>query len=717
MFRKIGKHFRNLLTREYDLEEQLRLCRDQGTVFQFENEAFFEQIDPTTSGLEEAKSSGTQGSAKNAAQALLEHFCERLRPQAFLHPGEVEGIAEALRAHPQDCRRWVQSAEAAVQHRFTPLQGEELQFPKTIDWYSDFCGGSWMMAPREVLRQHLAERTLEFEQQEGLRRSWSFNELGHLVDLGRSFWITGNESYASECIVQSVDWAERNPVFLGMSWYHPKVVAQRNLHWLLVIQHLLLSDLMQGELLVRMLKMALAHLGYLALGLRDGESQGYRLSCAASLYLVCGHLPEFAPLKRWQALARQHLHLAAEDDFGKDGFHRSGNLSLHREALDWLMLCHSFDLINSRSSELHQVCEDALDALLYLRPPAGQSGESGATLSEGVLGRGCGPLDHVHRLLSLGSLVFQRGDLHPGGEPPAELIWWIGPEATARGRQLTRQEPRGIRRLFQQAQVAVVRDHWGPRCNWCQLKGYPTRQGEGPYAPPAPLSWPHHDDALSFTLTLDGEPLLIEPGGPAVGGELARLFSKLGTHCAVRIGRELEPLDLAPELAEPSEQPRLKLESCREGHYLCAIRPVWMEFEQPYWLTREVLFLPKKHRVVIRDHLDGEGEVHWESNLLLAPHLDILMRGDMGSLLRGKKLQARILPLFPARFRYEVLKGRTQGLQGFFWSESARAVPTHLLRYFARLQLPATVSTWIAWDPEDTLTPRPQDVEKLFRSR
>jgi len=119
----------------------------------------------------------------------------------------------------------------------------------------------------------------------------------------------------------------------------------------------------------------------------------------------------------------------------------------------------------------------------------------------------------------------------------------------------------------------------------------------------------------------------------------------------------------------------------------------------------------------VRDTLDGEGEIHLETNLLLAPHLDILMRGDMGSLLRGRKLQARILPLFPTRFRYEVLKGKSEGLQGFFWSEAGRAVPTHLLRYFARVTLPATVSLWIAWNPEDTLTPRPQDVEKLFKNR
>lgn len=718
MFRKLGRRFRNLITRDYNLEEHLATSKEQGIPFALDQAHFFDLIEPATGALEETKSAALGNDWKEAGLSLLDHFQDRARPHGLIHPNDSESLVEQLKAHPQDCRRWVRSAENALQRRFSPLQAEEIVFPHSIDWYSDFSGGSWMMATPELLRQHFKMQPLSLDQQESLLRTWSFNQLGHLLDLTRSFWLTGNEAYASEAIVQSVDWAERNPVFMGVNWAHPKVVATRALHWYLFLQPLLTSNLMQGELLMRLMRVLLLHQGYLALHLRD--SQEYRLPCAASLYLLSSQLPEFIPSKKWQTLARQHLQIAIQDEFESDGFHRSGNLSLHREALDWISLCLLFDQLNSRHSEgLQGAYESALEALLYLRPPLGQQGESGAVLTEGILGRDVGPGEHALRLLSLGGILLQRGDLHPApSDVPAELLWWVGSQANSSASSLDRQEPRGIRRLFGPGQVAVIRDQWGPRASWCQLKGYTGRwshEGNGRYCDPDPIQFPQHDDALSFCLNIDGEPVFIEPGGPIAGGELGRLFGRLASHTSVRIGRELEPLQVSPDVDQP--EGGLKLESCRDGHYLWCQRPVWFDLQRPFWLTREILFLPKKQRVIIRDHLEGEGEVHLESNLLLSPHLDILMRGDMGSLLRGRKLQARILPLFPARFRYEILKGRSQDLQGFFWSETGRAVPTNLLRYYSRVQAPATISLWIAWNPEDTLTPRPQDVEKLFRTR
>ena len=717
MFRRLGRRFRSLLTRDYNLEEQMLLAKEQEQIFGLELENFYDLIEPATASLEESKAAALGTNWKEAGQALLDHFHDRLRPQGFIHPSDADSLLLAFKPYTQDCRRWVKAAELAVQHRFAPLQGEEQKFPNSIDWYSDFAGGSWMMASPEMLRNHFQTQPLLPEQQEGLLRSWNFNQLGHLLDLVRSHWLTGNESYASESIVQAVDWSERNPVFMGMSWFHPKVVATRSLHWYILIQQLLVSHLRGGELLARFLRCLVVHAGYLALHLR--ESSEHRLAVASSLYLISGHLPEVVPCKKWNALARQHLHIALQEDFSSDGMHRSGNHSLQREALDWMLLCYLFDCMNSRNPDsLHGVCESALESLLYLKAAPGQQGEIGPTLTEGLLGRQIGPGEHAQRLLALGGLLLQRGDLLPAGELPAELLWWLGSDAPARAQQITRQEPRGIRRLFASAQLGVVRDQWGPRSSWCQFSGFRgrwTREQDGRYCDPEPIHLPQHDDALQVSLNLEGEPVLIEPGGPAVGGELGRLFSRLGAHSCVRIGRELEPLQVAPDPPEPPA--RLKLESCKDGHYMCAQRPVWFDLEQPFWLTREVLFLPKKQRVIIRDHLDGEGEVHLESNLLLAPHLDLLMRGDMGCLLRGRKVQVRIMPLFPARFRYEMLKGKSQGLQGFFWSESGRAVPTNLLRYFSRVEAPATVCLWIAWNPEDTLTPRAQDVEKLFRSR
>ncbi|MEW6279939.1 MAG: heparinase II/III family protein, partial [Candidatus Eremiobacterota bacterium] len=242
-------------------------------------------------------------------------------------------------------------------------------------------------------------------------------------------------------------------------------------------------------------------------------------------------------------------------------------------------------------------------------------------------------------------------------------------------------------------------DGWEPRSSWILLRGVPQA---------APL-WTH-DDLLSLCLTLDGEPLLVEPGAPAIGGSTYQVFASIASHSALRIAGEREPLRLSRETGphEVAAEPR------KQGIYLGASRDVWCHPEIPLRLTREVLFQPERKRLTVRDRLEGTGEALLESNLLLAPHLDLLMRGDMGCLIRGKRLQARIHPVFPGRFKYALHKGRTQPFAGWLWSESSRAVPTQRLCYHCRLSLPACTYLWIGWEPGDTAAPRAEDMDRLF---
>ncbi len=136
--------------------------------------------------------------------------------------------------------------------------------------------------------------------------------------------------------------------------------------------------------------------------------------------------------------------------------------------------------------------------------------------------------------------------------------------------------------------------------------------------------------------------------------------------------------------------------------------------DRPWQVQREVLFMPEKKQVAIRDQVLGEGELQFESSLLLSPHLDVLMRGDMGCLLRGKQLQARIVPIFPARFRYELKRGQSKPFAGWTWSESDQARPAHRLLYFTRLEAPFTIYLWLVWNPNDTKVPRIEELDRLF---
>jgi len=156
----------------------------------------------------------------------------------------------------------------------------------------------------------------------------------------------------------------------------------------------------------------------------------------------------------------------------------------------------------------------------------------------------------------------------------------------------------------------------------------------------------------------------------------------------------------------------------REGGVLfSATRAIWSGPDQAWPLHRDVLFRPNAKTVIVRDRFEGQGEAMVETNLLLAPHMDILMRGDMGCLVRGKRLHARINPIFPTRFRYNHARGQMRPFGGWHWSEGRGLQPTSRLRYFTTLTLPTTLYLWINWDPREPTVPRPRDLDLMLDGR
>ncbi|CAN0274072.1 unnamed protein product, partial [Phaeothamnion confervicola] len=340
-------------------------------------------------------------------------FHHRLRPHSFVHAGHVESYIEPFKTFPNDCRNIVAQAEKALQHKFSPLGGEPYEFPHAIDWFGDFQGRSWLYAHvddlQERLQRPLDEQVAALQQMGPVERTWNFNQLGQFVDLGRAYWITDNEPFASEFVVQAVDWGERNQPMYGINWLYPRMVATRALNWTLSFLMFLGSEQLQGENLSRILRTLLYHGGYLAALLSKGCKD--QLAVAASLYLLAAHFPEFTASRRWLVLAQQSLEEGAGREFAKDGLHRSASLAMHREATEWLLLVAAFDITNSRAWEpLLRPLEAAVEALAYLRSPALLGCEVGAHLCEGLLGRQAGPIEHTRRILAMAAVLLERGD-------------------------------------------------------------------------------------------------------------------------------------------------------------------------------------------------------------------------------------------------------------------------------------------------------------------
>ncbi len=719
MLNRLGKRVRSLLQREISLEMQVCAARREREPFDLTDVDLFAHFRPVSIDLEEAKRAARQGRITAAQRSLADHLRDRLRPRFFLHPAQREKLVGQAIKDERPVRKLLKAAEEARSRNFAPL-GLKTGFPNAIDWFSDFQDSSWIFGADSDLRDVLKRPNEESEKDMGpVEATWLFNQHGHFTTMGRAYWLTGSEALVSEFVVQAVDWAERNPALFGINWIDPTTIAARTVNWMLSLPLFLSSEQLQDEVAARLVRALLVHGAVLADLLSDDKvdlsaSEGCAVS--ASLCLLSLTLPELKQSQRWYELSSALLPKRAWESMGRDGLHLSGSASRHRELLEWLLLNEILHRLNGLPSPkgLREAVETACESLALITPPDRIACDLGTTGAVTFVGHFVGATEHSRRLLALGAIACQRDDFRPGVEMPPELWWWLGPQAEGlyEGIDIGMSGVSKTRN-YSEAGLAVSRDRWDRQANWCLLRGSPKTSLLETTAPP-PASIPLHDDSLHLSLCLGGESVFIEPGGPPFTHLVQPTFARIHSHSAPRIGREREPLCLE-RVANRLEETIFETSLGGAARYLGARRPVWLTPEEPWTLWREVLFLPESKHVAIRDsfHGDPDREVDFETNLLLSPHLDILMRGDMGCLIRGKSLQARLVPIFPCRFRYSLRRGQTKPVSGWCFRDQ-RAVPTYTLRYFTRIKAPFSSYLWLVWDPNDTRVPRTEDLDRQF---
>lgn len=717
MLSRLGRKMRSLLQKEINLEMRVSVCRKEREPLDIKDGELIAQFRATSSELEDAGRACRQNRLKAAQGHVALHMVNRLQPKFFIHPVNRQKIVPQVKSDDLSLRRMLKVAEEAQHRNFAPL-GIEKNFPSAIDWFSDFQEGSWIFGADSDLRDVLRRPNEKSDSEMGpVEATWEFNRHSHFVAMGRAYWLTGLETLVSEFVVQAVDWAERNPALYGINWIDTTSIAARVVNWTLALKLFLSSEQLQPEVTCRLLKTLLLHGAILADVIRDPEphlSPSELTAAASALNILSLTFRELSPAKRWCELSSEELPKRAWECVGRDGFHLSGSAARHRELLEWLLLPKILHRLNGLAPPkgLREVTETACESLTMLTPPDRVACDFGPTGAHSFLGQFVGATEHSRRLLALAAVACQRDDFRPGVEMPNELWWWLGPQAQAMYQGIDIAMSGGPKsRAFAQAGVVVSRDHWEREANWCLLRGSP-KSSLLETAPPAPASIPLHDDSLHLSLCLNGESVFIEPGGPDHTHLVQPAFARISAHTAPRVGREREPLCL-DRVSSRVESNLFEAKLGGTARYLSAHRSVWLTPERPWKLWREILFMPETKHMAVRDTLEGDSAVDFEASYLLSPHLDVIMRGDMGCLIRGKRLQARLVPIFPSRFRYSLKRAETKPVAGWCY-RNGRAVPTYCLRYYSHLEAPFSTYLWVAWEPNDTRVPRTEELDRQY---
>src|SRR6185436_8338272 len=141
-----------------------------------------------------------------------------------------EGVANlTLQRYPEWLDRAIQEAGALCEHRVNLLAYRDVSLGAHIDWHRDpISGFQWP-------RGYCADYDLVNNPQADAKIIHELNRHQHLPRLAKAFFLTGDERYAFEAIVQIESWIEQNPRWQGINWQSSLEIGIRSISWLWTI--------------------------------------------------------------------------------------------------------------------------------------------------------------------------------------------------------------------------------------------------------------------------------------------------------------------------------------------------------------------------------------------------------------------------------------------------------------------------------------------------
>jgi hypothetical protein len=441
----------------------------------------------------------------------------RLERAGFLRARSVAASAERGKAWvPEFSGHFFEEMYRLAAERI--LAGQFLLFGReyALGWPPD-----WNRDPATKIRAPLEfGKTLDYRDARtvgNIKYLWEPNRHLELVTLAQAWRLTREARFAQGCRELLDSWFEQCPYLLGPNWTSSLELALRLLNWSCA-WHLLGGDdapLFTGadgtSFKERWLSAVRQHCHFVAGHLsRYSSANNHLLGELLGLYVGSTTWPAWPESAGWRRHALRQFEEQALLQNYPDGVNREQAIWYQHEVADMMLLVGLTARANG--AELGRTYWQRLEAMLeFIASCMDLAGHVPAIgdADDAVMVRfSPAPDFDVYRsLLATGAVLFGRGDFkHKARSFDDKSRWLLGDAAQARFESLPAEtSARTLRRAFPEGGYYVLgSDFETPR---------ETRL----IADAAPLGYlaiaAHgHADALSFTLSVAGQPMLIDPG-------------------------------------------------------------------------------------------------------------------------------------------------------------------------------------------------------------
>ncbi len=473
------------------------------------------------------------GTAPIIAETLWQKFFTNGRERFFPAFRDVDSSVSAFREAfgGQTAAAFINSAENIVEGRIDLLGLKGLYVGKEIDWHREP-----LTSKRSPLKHWKQFDDLDSAETGNKKIVWELNRHQHFFTLGVAYWMTGDERMAETFARHLDSWMDDNPPGIGINWSSSLEVAFRAMSWIWAFHFFRESEHFTPELFKKALKFLYLHGRHIEKYLSKYYSPNTHLTGEAlGLYYLGTQLPFLERARHWRELGEDILLAEITRQVLPDGVYFEQSTWYQRYTVDIythfvvLRALHGDPYFTAEAARLEERLQKAFDFLMGLTTPDGRTPLIGDDDGGRMLPLTTAASDDFRGTLSVGSIIFDRGDhKFVSSQAGEEVFWLTGQEGLASFEALNGREPATASKGFNEGGYFVMRDGWNDTDNFLVVDCGDVGSLSGGHG---------HADALSIEVAVHGTTLLVDSGTYTYheSAELRDYFRSTSAHNTVTV--------------------------------------------------------------------------------------------------------------------------------------------------------------------------------------
>lgn len=654
----------------------------------------------------------TPEASRRDAAALLAYHRARRPPSPLFRPGDRKELARLVaEGFPESYKETLRRADMACRHVVEVLGNGPTNLGDPINWWTDFKGGTWVGGDYQELNAKLYANDYQNDLYIGdVKLPWELNKHAHFVDLGKAYWLTGEECYAEALLGQMEDWIDRNPFLWGLAWTQNLIVAQRAIAWTLALQAVWGSPALTPARLLKILRSLYQHARYIPVHFEFAERAiNHLFGNAAGLAALALVFPEFREAPGWRTTALRIIESELTKQVYPDGVHYEQSVNYHRYVAEFCLLPWLLSGADRSpySDPSRQTLRRMLEFLLHMTQPTGVV----QPISDADGARVWKFNHHVvndHRaLLNLGAVLFNERRLKFGMTANSEdVLWWLGPDGYRTWEALPAEQP--VRSAaFPEGGYFVLREEWEPDALWAFFDC--GHVGLGDWPDEVSVGTHGHSDLLTFGLAAGGETFLTDVGSYTYTGSQPwhdYFRSARGHNLLLVDGQDQCVLTTTWAMRERARPREVAWRFSPDADYVTGAHDGYRRLRPPVLHRRSLLLLRRERRVIIRDDLEGDGDHAVEALFHAMPAVRVLQVDRTGSWkLIGRRASVSMTVLAeslrqgqPLPLTARVAIGETNPIDGWYADDYGVKEPAPVLHVSFRGPCPLRLYTVLQLD-------------------